>query len=138
MLKNSSAKVLRSKLENYVDTYASIAAENCSMHGWNWYTKVNNVWHKTIVFVFVNIIFWFMIYLCGERLLLLWNTRDNELASQRQHEFDNHTFPNITICHPKFFNKKLLEGKRHLGMAAMSNACVEIYLTIAKNDFEFF
>ena len=105
MKKNRSANV-----RDFFNSGALIFAENCSMHGWHWYTKVNNLWSKFAVWFFVSIIFWLTSSLCAKRAWLFYNTMDNESASQRQNSYGHHSFPNITICHPKYFNKNMLEG----------------------------
>ena len=85
-------------------------ARNGSVHGWNWYLKASKVWKKVLVNIPLQILFFYVCYACSVRLYDLYDSLDNVSASQKEKFFEQHTYPKLTLCHPSFFNKNLLQG----------------------------
>ena len=93
-----------------LDKRLETIASNSSVHGWNWYLKASKVWKKVLVIVPLNILFAYVCYACSVRIYDLYDSLDNVSASQKEKFFEHHTYPKLTLCHPSFFNKNLLQG----------------------------
>ena len=93
------------------DKHLETVARNCSVHGWNWYLKASKIWKKVLVIVPLLMLFLYVCYACSVRLYDLYDSLDNVSASQKEKFFEQHTYPKLTLCHPSFFNKNLLQGR---------------------------
>ena len=92
------------------DKHLETVARNCSVHGWNWYLTASKVWEKVLVIVPLQILCVYVCYACSVRIYDLYDSLDNVSASQKEKFFEQHTYPKLTLCHPSFFNKNLLQG----------------------------
>ena len=93
-----------------LDKRLETVARNISVHGWNWYLKASKVWKKVLVIVPLQILCVYVCYACSVRIYDLYDSLDNVSASQKEKFFEQHTYPKLTLCHPSFFNKNLLQG----------------------------
>ena len=110
---------LKSWAEEY-DQRMNELAIYCSMHGFIWYSRVKGKYMKILVFVILTGYMVGMIYFVTARAVEIYSTLDSVSSTERAKEFQNHAYPNLTICHPKFFNKKLLIGKDSLRLHNVS------------------
>ena len=92
------------------DKSMGMFANNSSFHGWNWYLKVSIPWSKFLVSVALNCICIVVFCQCWIRMFNLYDSLENISASEKEKSFKNHSYPKLTLCHPSFFNRKLLEG----------------------------
>ena len=86
----------------------------CSMHGFIWYSRVKGKYMKLLAVVILTGYMFAMFYAVTDRAVEIYSTLDSVSSTERAKEFQNHAYPNLTICHPKFFNQKLLIGKDSL------------------------
>ena len=99
----------------------------CSMHGFIWYSRVKGKYMKLLAIVILTGYMVAMFYSVTVRAMEIYSTLDSVSSTERAKAFQNHAYPNLTICHPKFFNKKLLIGKDSLRL--------HMYLTLLRFNF---
>ena len=87
-------------------------ANNCSFHGWNWYLKVSKIWKKILVSLLIHGFFTCVMYGCLVRIFDLYKSLNNVSASEKENSFKERPYPRLTLCHPSFFNRNLLKGKK--------------------------
>ena len=85
----------------------------CSMHGIVWYSRIKSSWMKVVFIILFLMLIGGVLYITAERVSILYSELSNETGSQMHKTFDQRHYPNLTICHPKFFNQKLVEGRQH-------------------------
>ena len=85
----------------------------CSMHGFIWYSRVKGKYMKLLAVVILTGYMFAMFYAVTDRAVEIYSTLDSVSSTERAKEFQNHAYPNLTICHPEFFNKKLLIVRIH-------------------------
>ena len=95
-----------------LDKNTARMANNCSFHGWNWYLKVSNTWEKILVFLIMIVFCNWVMYGCLVRICDLYNSLNNVSASEKENSFKERPYPRLTLCHPSFFNRNLLKGKK--------------------------
>lgn len=94
-----------------VDKTFERTATDCSMHGVNWYLRIKSPWLKSLFAIASTIALVAMSILMLERSIYLYGELSNESASQKHKTFTQRHYPNLTICHPKFFNQKMINSE---------------------------
>ena len=104
--------VLKSKSQRSFDEitrWICYLAENTSLHGIVWYDRVENKFLKSMIFLIsVLIIIGLPVILIGQ--ILDYQDDKTVLTSVDLVKSLNVTYPNITICHPRFFDVEKLQG----------------------------
>ena len=116
-------KTQKSGLKSWAEEYDQRMNElaiYCSMHGFIWYSRVKGKYMKILVFVILTGYMAGMFCVVTDRAVEIYSTLDSVSSTERAKEFQNHAYPNLTICHPKFFNQKLLIGKDSLRLRNVS------------------
>ena len=93
-----------------MDRNLEFMANNCSMHGINWYAKIKSPWLKVLSFIALSIAVVVVSWIVLERVIVMYSELSNKSATQRHKMFAMRHFPNLTICHPQFFNHQLISG----------------------------
>lgn len=89
--------------------YSSIT----QIHGVRWYNLAPNLLFRLFfVFFFLTFIVALPVYFTNEGFLL-YNSRSLSKAVEWKRD-SNLTYPNITVCFAKFFDKKRMEGRRDI------------------------
>ena len=116
MLEGKNENGVRSLFKRWImafDRGQERVAIYCSMHGIVWYSRIKSSWMKVVFSILFLMLVCGVLYITAERVLILYSELSNESGSQKHKTFDQRHFPNLTICHPKFFNQKLVEGTPH-------------------------
>ena len=104
--------VLKSKSQRSFDEitrWICYLAGNTSLHGIVWYDRVENKFLKSMIFLItVLIIIGLPVILIGQ--ILDYQDDKTVLTSVDLVKSLNVTYPNITICHPRFFDVEKLQG----------------------------
>ena len=107
---SSKCQTLFNTLWKLIDRRMKTLANNCSMHGMNWYAKIKSPWLKALCFLALHItvvlVSWFVL----KRVIVMYSELSNESATQKHKIFAKRNFPNLTICHPQFFDHQLISG----------------------------
>ena len=119
---------LKSWAEEY-DQRMNELAIYCSMHGFIWYSRVKGKYMKLLAVVILTGYMFGMFCVVTDRAVEIYSTLDSVSSTERAKEFQNHAYPNLTICHPKFFNQKLLIGKDSLRLHNVS--CILTYFNFS-------
>ena len=90
------------------DNTVQRTATGCSMHGLNWYLRIKSPWLKSLFAIASMIALVAISIKMLERSIYLYSELSNESASQKHKTFTQRHYPNLTICHPKFFNQKII------------------------------
>ena len=110
---SSKCQTLFNTLWKLIDRRMKTLANNCSMHGMNWYAKIKSPWLKALCFLALHItvvlVSWFVL----KRVIVMYSELSNESATQKHKIFAKRNFPNLTICHPQFFDHQLISGICH-------------------------
>ena len=94
-----------------VDKTLERTAMDCSMHGLNWYLRIKSPWLKSLFATASTIASVVILILMFERSIYLYGELSNESASQKHKTFTQRHYPHLTICHPKFFNQKIINSE---------------------------
>ena len=93
-------------LQKWVEKMAGMT----SLHGFIWYNRVKNpTFRGILVIMFGFVIIGLPVAMAVKLVAMLQNPQ-----VQNNIEFvnvDNITYPNITVCHTRYFDKKIMEGR---------------------------
>ena len=85
-------------------------AENTTVHGLVWYTRIQNNSFRFLVFVLcVLVLIGLPVIMVKE--LIKFSHDKSVLSSQDWVKSNNITYPNITVCHPAYFDGEKLKSK---------------------------
>jgi hypothetical protein len=80
-----------------------------SLHGFNWYTRTENVMLKSVIlFVCIVILFAMPVVIVQQLVEFMSSNKQQVNVEFKRH--DSLSYPNITMCHPKYFDSRLMEG----------------------------
>ena len=106
---NVVSKSKTQRIFDEITRWISYLAENTSLHGIVWYDRVENKFFKSIIcFISALIIIGLPVILIGQ--ILEFQEDKTVLTSVDLVKSLNVTYPNITICHPRFFDVEKLQG----------------------------
>lgn len=100
-------KTLASELLDWLDNTTA----KTSMHGCNWFVRIDNVVLKIIFFICIEVVFWSVV----ASLVMSGFTfvADKSIQSARvSSPGGNISFPQITICHPWYFERQAFLGRK--------------------------
>ena len=95
--------------------WCSFVAENTTVHGLVWYTRIQNNSFRLLVFVLcVLVLIGLPVIMVRE--LIQFSQDKSVLSSQDWVKSNSITYPNITVCHPAYFDGEKLKSKsrKHL------------------------
>lgn len=80
-----------------------------TMHGGNWVGRIQNVHLKVLLFISLEVVFWTVVALLAMSGLEF--VADKSIQStQVSSRVGNVRFPQMTICHPWYFERKAFIG----------------------------
>ena len=108
----------RQKLVDMCDRWINFLSENTSLHGVSWYPKIENRFFKCLICLFTALVIfglpWILI------LQMIEYQKDVSILNSVDYVKNvNLSYPNLTICHPSYFDMEKLKGKgpnHHLSM----------------------
>ena len=93
--------------------WMDVTANQVSIHGLIWYTRVNNRWFRLILVVLTVVtVIGLPTFVSIKAYSFYHNTQvktDTEWVVA-----DKYPYPNITVCHPKFFSQAKLDGRSYI------------------------
>ena len=100
----------KSKMWSEICAWVSDMSENTSLHGIVWYNRTPNRVYKSII-CFLS----FLIVVGLPTILVIesikfWND-ETVLSKIDQVQRTNTTYPNITVCHPGYFDWIKMQGE---------------------------
>ena len=105
-----ASRYSRQKSVDIFNKWINFLAENTSLHGISWFTKVENKIIKYSIFLFsALIIFGLPWILIGQ--MIEYQKDVSILNSVDYVKNVNLSYPNLTICHPSYFDMDKLKGK---------------------------
>ena len=90
--------------------WCTYIADNTTVHGLGWYSKINNSAFKVFVFVLCIIILLGLPVIMVKELIR-FSLDQSVLSSQDWVKSNYTTYPNITVCHPAYFDGDKLKSK---------------------------
>ena len=99
----------RQKLVDISNKWINFLAENTSLHGISWYPKIENTFLKSLICLFsALVIFGLPWILIGQ--MIEYQKDVSILNSVHYVKNVNLSYPNLTICHPSYFDMDKLKG----------------------------
>lgn len=104
--KKGGEKTLASALLQWLNT----SSNTTSIHGFNWIARINNVYLKVLLFMGMNIVSCIVVAALVSSGLEF--NADKSIQSTRvSSQTGNISFPQMTICHPWYFEREAFLGK---------------------------
>lgn len=86
------------------------------LHGFNWYSRTNNIYCKGVLYLFYATLTAIVQYYSIKETYSFFTSYRVGGTVEKYGRFDNHPYPNLSICHPRWFNLKLLKGICHISL----------------------
>ncbi len=94
---------------NFLSDWADLVAKFGSFHGVPWYSRMRYGWCKVSVFLFIMTVCFGLPVLCVN-VFIHFLTKVDLTDSVSWSKAKSIRYPNITICHPNFFDKTRMAG----------------------------
>lgn len=109
--------------------WTTTVAENTSLHGVVWYARTDSKVFKAIVCSLSVVA---IVALPVALVVLMVNFYHDTLvmSSIEKIKSDNATYPNITVCHPSFFDGEKMKGNRVEFIGLSRNALMLTFQTM--------
>ena len=106
------------KIQQWVESIC----EETSIHGFIWYTRIESMWYKNFVVVLcILTIFAIPFFTIHQSIEYYYDTQLITTTNNTRAEVI--AYPTITICHPKYFLKQRMKGRK-----CCNNNCFSIFL----------
>lgn len=100
----------RQKLVDMCDPWINFLSENTSLHGVSWYPKTENRFIKSLICLFTALVIFGLPWILIVQMIEF--QRDVSILNSVDYVKNvNLSYPNLTICHPSYFDMDKLKGK---------------------------
>ena len=109
LFRDSSGGGHRSPGSSLLD-WLDLVCNFSSIHGFVWYTRFDNALTKVLILSFVTLAIFGLPILLVSQLILFIQDRSLNTAVE-MHQATAVLYPNISICHAKYFDLRAMDGK---------------------------
>ena len=95
-----------------LDKAGSNFSSRTSLHGFDIYYRLDNKYAKLLLLFALDVVLSIVSIHLVIDLHRFISTFDAQVQQEIDHgSFKQHSYPNLTICHPKFFNMRTMKGE---------------------------